>query len=110
MNEIGKRLKMLREANCFTLQEVADMLNMHRSAINKYEMGHVENMKRSTILKLAQIYGVSPSYLFDFTDEQRPITDDFDKLDEEDQKAVRRMIEGLLQSEKYKKTKTDTIA
>lgn len=86
------------------------MLNMHRSAINKYEMGHVENMKRSTLVKLAQIYGVSPCYLFDFTDEPRPITEDFDNLDEEDQKTVRRMIEGLLQSEKYKKSKIDTIA
>lgn len=39
------------------------MLGLQKSAIAKYEKGRVSNIKKATLLKMAEILEVSPSYL-----------------------------------------------
>ena len=65
-NKMGEILKNLRKEKGLTLEEVAKIVGVQYSAIHKYESGLVENMKRSTIKKLADLYGVKPSYLMGF--------------------------------------------
>ncbi|WP_242873582.1 LexA family protein [Eubacterium barkeri] len=56
-----------------TQQDLADRLGLKKSAIAKYENGRVENLKRSTIEKMAKIFNCSPAYLMGWTDNVKPM-------------------------------------
>lgn len=60
---MSKRIKERRIAMGYTQEELASKLNLQKSAIAKYENGRVENIKRSTIEKMAQVLDCRPSYL-----------------------------------------------
>ena len=77
MEEMGDRLRRLRTEHNLTQEEVGKYIGVQRSAINKYENGNVENIKRSTIAKLARLYHVSPTPLMALDD-----------LDEQDQEPL----------------------
>ena len=62
------RLRDLREDNDQTQQQIADMLNMHRSVYRRYESGERETPSW-VIVKLAQYYRVSTDYLLGLKDE-----------------------------------------
>lgn len=62
-----KRMRDLREDNDKTQQQVADLLNMHRSVYRRYENGERET-PAWVIVKLAEYYGVSTDYLLGLTD------------------------------------------
>lgn len=70
--KMGDRIRELRKEHNMTQDELGKSLGVGRSAILKYEKGEVENLPRSTIAKMATIFGVSPAYLmcFDRWDEQ----------------------------------------
>lgn len=59
----GDRIKELRLEKGLTQEQLGELLGLGKAAINKYESGTVENLKRSTIAKLAEIFDVSPTYL-----------------------------------------------
>lgn len=65
------RIRDLREDNDKTQQEIADLLNMHRSVYRRYEQGQRE-LPLWAAIKLAELYGVSLDYLVGRTDE-RPV-------------------------------------
>jgi len=68
-NIMGKRIKECREQAGLTQEELGNKLGLQRAAINKYEKGHVENMKRATVKRMADIFDVSPSWLMGFDEE-----------------------------------------
>lgn len=68
-NIMGKRIKECREQAGLTQEELGEKLGLQRAAINKYEKGHVENMKRATIKRMADIFDVSPSWLMGFEED-----------------------------------------
>lgn len=61
--DMGKRLKELRLQKGATQEEVGKVINVTKPTIMKYEKGLVENLKRSSIEKLAKYFNVAPSYL-----------------------------------------------
>ena len=61
--DMGKRLKELRLKKGATQEEVGKVINVTKPTIMKYEKGLVENLKRSSIEKLAEYFNVTPSYL-----------------------------------------------
>ena len=63
---MGERIKYLREHNNMTQDELGVLLGVQKSAIAKYESGKVENIKRSTIKKMADLFGVSACFLMGF--------------------------------------------
>ncbi|WP_348922036.1 helix-turn-helix domain-containing protein [Enterococcus rotai] len=63
MESMGDRIKRLRIANNMTQEELGDKVGLKRAAINKYEKGNVENMKRSVIEKMSAVFDVTPSFL-----------------------------------------------
>ena len=63
-----KRLRDLREDNDKTQQQIADMLNMHRSVYRRYESGERE-FPVWAVIKLADYYRVSTDYLLGLTDD-----------------------------------------
>ena len=66
-----KRLRDLREDHDKTQQEVAQVLNMHRSVYRRYENGERET-PAWVIVKLAAYYHVSADYLLGISDIQTP--------------------------------------
>ena len=60
---MGERIKELRIAKGYTLEELGNKLGVKKSAIQKYENGDVENIKRSRIKLLADALSVTPSYI-----------------------------------------------
>lgn len=62
-NLMGNRIKELRKKKGITMEELGNIIGVQRAAIMKYEKGYVENIKRSSIEKMANYFGVSPSYL-----------------------------------------------
>lgn len=63
-----KRMRDLREDHDKTQQEIAELLNMHRSVCRRYESGERETPSW-VIVKLAQYYRVSTDYLLGLKDE-----------------------------------------
>ena len=59
----GDIIKKLRLQNNLTQEELGEIIGVKKSAIAKYESGRVENLKRSSIEKLANYFDVSPAYL-----------------------------------------------
>lgn len=70
MENMGERIKRLREQKGMTQDDLAQRLGVNKAAISKYEKGIVENLKRSTIKSMASILNVSPSYLMCLEDER----------------------------------------
>lgn len=60
---MGEIIKKLREENHMTQEELGEKLGVQKSAIRKYEKGEVENIKRSSIQKMSEIFNVDPCYL-----------------------------------------------
>ena len=72
--EMGARIRQLRKEMGWTQAELAQKLGLKDSAIAKYEKGRVENMKRDTIAKMADLFGCSPVYLMCMEDKQNDAT------------------------------------
>lgn len=66
---MGNRIKSMRQASGYTMEELGVALGVGKSAVNKWEKGHVKNIKRSTIEKMAKIFGCSPIWLMGMDEE-----------------------------------------
>lgn len=123
---MGDYIKQLREERQLTQEELGRLVGVNRDAVSKWEKGRVENIKRSTIKRLSEVFGVSPVRLMCFDDlreEPKPemcdlfnecrsedvyaMVDKLLMLDEYDRVRVRERIETLLEQDKYR-VKRDT--
>ena len=59
----GEKIKLLRERNNYTLEELGKKIGVGKSTVRKWETGMIANMRRDNIAKLAEVFGVSPTYL-----------------------------------------------
>lgn len=99
---LGERLRDLRITTGKTQQDIADMLNLSRSAYALYETGK-RQLNYESLLALAQCYGVSLDYLFGrtqvrepldaFSAEERLVLRQYRRLDERGRGAVRCLLE-----------------
>ena len=67
----SQRLRDLRDDHDKTQQEIADVLNMHRSVYRRYESGERET-PAWVVVKLAEYYHVSTDYLLGRTNDPTP--------------------------------------
>ena len=69
-------IKKLRMQKHWTQEQLGEKLGVQKSAIAKYEKGRVENLKRSTIQKMAEIFNVSPLVFLGYEiDEYKSLND-----------------------------------
>ena len=61
----GDKIKRLRVERNMTQEQLGEKLGVKKSAVAKYENDRVRNLKRKTLLKLADVFGVPPSYFID---------------------------------------------
>lgn len=60
MNEIGNYIRKLRTEKGLTQEQLGEMVGVQKAAVQKWENGSVQNLKRATIKKLSEIFNVSP--------------------------------------------------
>ena len=65
---VAENLKYLRMKKGLSLAEVSRAVGVTRSTIQKYESGDVD-IKRTMAIKLANVYGVTPSQIMLWDDE-----------------------------------------
>lgn len=74
MPGMGELIKKLRIENGMTLEELGDRVGVGKSTVRKWENGIIANMRRDKIAKIAEVFGVSPSYLMGWDNNVGPIT------------------------------------
>lgn len=128
---MGEYIKQLRLSKGWSQEELGKFIGVNRAAVNKWELGTVENIKRSTIKKLSQVFEVSPCELMQWEEDRKPgwntfnqtttetqllnqieqfynpltskLVSKFSILDNIDQAKVVERTETLLENEKYLK-------
>lgn len=63
MKNTGEMIKYYRKKLGLTQEELGNYVGVQKSAIAKYENGRIENLKRTTIEKLSELFGILPSEL-----------------------------------------------
>lgn len=71
MKTQGERIRMCREIQGWSQQELGDRLNVQRQAINKWENASVPNIKQINISKMASLFDVSESWLMGYPDAEK---------------------------------------
>lgn len=67
---IYKNIKAIREDNDITQTKMAKLLNVSQNTYSQYETGKIE-WTASSLIKIADHFGVSIDYLLDRTDDKR---------------------------------------
>lgn len=121
---MGEYIKFLRTQKGWSQDELGKMVGVNRAAVNKWETGTVENIKRSTIRDLARVFGVSPCDLMQWDNEANlqkvqqevnvaelfeeaygkealEVVSMFLQLDSIDRIAIKGAISAFLNQEKY---------
>ena len=102
---MAENIRRLRIQHKMTQEELGNVLGVQKSAIRKYESGMVENIPRSSIQKMAELFNVRPSYLMGFEEEPADerlaeFINLFTKLSPEQQDFVILQIKGVLSNKK----------
>lgn len=88
MCKMANRIKRCRTDKNMTQEELAEKLGLKKSAIAKYENGRVENIKRSTIEEMSNIFNCKPSYLMGWDDQKERLSSFYLTLNEHESKLV----------------------
>lgn len=67
---MGEYIRQLRIERGMSQEDLGKIVGVNRAAVQKWEKGSVENIKRSTIKKLSQVFNVSPCDLMKWDDEE----------------------------------------
>ena len=67
-SKVGNYIKSLRKSKGLTQEELGNMIGVKKAAVQKWESGMVQNLKRNTIKQLSDIFEVSPASFIDNDD------------------------------------------
>ncbi|GCC52391.1 XRE family transcriptional regulator [Chryseotalea sanaruensis] len=112
MKNIGKIIKQIREEKGLTQQQLAELINMHRSNYSKVESGE-RDLSIDAIHKVAKYFGMTIDQLVNFdgtmpeevTVEDKSIMEQvklIQELEPEEKSMVFKMIETFLTKKKFK--------
>ena len=59
--DVGKYIKSLRTESGMTQEQLGELVGVKKAAVQKWESGMTQNLKRTTIQKLADIFNVNPA-------------------------------------------------
>ena len=92
MEQIGKRLRALREGIRLTQVQMAQILGVQQSRINRFETGQ-STPSPEVFLKYADYFDVSLDYIFARTDKPQGVTYEFKPKAAPEREEMRRFIE-----------------
>lgn len=117
--KMGEYIRYLRCGNNvygkkWTQEELGKLLvpTVERQAINKWEKGLVVNIKRDYIIQMSKLFGVHPSELMSFSEEDelsiyaeqtQELLENFDKLNDLGRKKVLSDVSEMTKNQEYKK-------
>lgn len=112
MKNIGKIIKQIREEKELTQQQLAELINMHRSNYSKVESGE-RDLSIEAINKIAKYFGMTIDQLVNFdgtvpeevTVEDKTVMEQvklIQELEPEEKTMVFKMIETFLTKKKFK--------
>ena len=99
MNNLGNKIKELRELNNLSKTELGDLLNVTMETIYKYENNIIKNIPLDNIIKLAEIFRISPSYLLGWNDSENidiELLKLLQQLNSIEQAEIKGMVKQLL--------------
>lgn len=99
----SKRIKALRIQHKYTMEMLAEKINVSKSTIAKWENGYVENMRQESIMKLASVFNVSPTYIMGYDDTYEEREQVFTKLYAQLDENQRTLVDNLLETLTSKK-------
>lgn len=65
-NVASRRINELRIKKNLTIEKLAELVGVSKATISKWENGYVNNMRQDKVAKLADIFGVSPTYILGY--------------------------------------------
>lgn len=68
--ELRNKIKGLRKAKGYTLQELGDKVGVTPSTVRKWESGEIETIRSDKLDSLARALDVAPAYLMGWTEEK----------------------------------------
>jgi transcriptional regulator with XRE-family HTH domain len=112
MKNIGKIIKQIREEKNLTQQQLAELINMHRSNYSKVESGE-RDLSIDAINKVAKYFGMTIDQLVNFdgaipdevTVEDKTLMEQvklIQELEPEEKSMVFKMIDTFLTKKKFK--------
>lgn len=112
MKNIGKVIKQIREEKGLTQQQLAELINMHRSNYSKVESGE-RDLSIDAINKIAKFFGMTIDQLVNFdgampqeiTVEDKTLLEQvklMQELEPEEKSMVFKMIDTFLTKKKFK--------
>ncbi len=101
---VGNYIKELRISRGLSQEELGKIVGVQRAAVQKWEAGKVCNLKRETILKLAEYFGVTPASFFsekeksspELSEEEKGLLELFRDLPEDKQRVALEMLKAAL--------------
>ena len=119
--EIKDILRERREELNITMKELSVKVGVSESTISRWESGDIANMRRDKIALLSEALQISPAVIMGwdektFNKQSSGITSGeieflsrYRKLDDDDRYYLDRVINGLLQDDKYKKDSNKAV-
>ena len=69
---MSNRIKEIRKNRELTLLQLAEMLGVSESTVQRYESGNIKNLKYETMINLAEILDCTPAYLMGWDEYDEP--------------------------------------
>jgi transcriptional regulator with XRE-family HTH domain len=70
---LGERVHLHRRRKQLTQQQLGDEVGLSKASVYRIEKGEFDDVKGQTVVRLAQVLGVSADYLLGMTEDQRPV-------------------------------------
>lgn len=120
MRHIGKNIKVIREQKNMTQQQIADLINMHRSNYSRVEAEERE-LSLEAVNKIAHYFNMTIDQLVNFdgdmpqevTVEDKNLIEQvklIQELEEEEKNMVFKLIDTFLTKKKFKDFFNNNIA
>ena len=68
MKQMGNRLHELRKKHGYTLDEVAEKVDIPKSTLSRLENAQLKTVNRGYVDRLAKLYEVDPAYILGYED------------------------------------------
>lgn len=101
---VGKIIFDRRTALSLTQKDVADYVGVSEATVSRWESGHIDNMRRDRIAKLAKILRISPLVIMGVDEPAAPAppapqkSDGLPGLNARDERDIERDLEDMLHS------------
>jgi len=98
---VGKIIFDRRTALSLTQKDVADYVGVSEATVSRWESGHIDNMRRDRIAKLAKVLQISPLVIMGVDEPTPPApqkSDGLPELNARDERDIERDLEDMLHS------------